>query len=51
MKNVINENTGCICFFLIFTLMGCETADGVKTGVKSIVTGVSADYESAKKKY
>ena len=38
-------------FFLTFTLIGCETADGVKTGVKSIVTGISADYERAKKKY
>jgi predicted small secreted protein len=38
-------------FLTCFSLLGCETADGVMSGVKSVVEGVSEDIESVRNKY
>jgi predicted small secreted protein len=38
-------------FLMCFSLLGCETADGVMSGVKSVAEGVSEDIESVRKKY
>lgn len=38
-------------FLMCFALLGCETADGVASGVKSVLEGVSEDIESVRNKY
>jgi len=37
--------------YIGLALAGCETADGVVSGVQSVATGISADINKAKQSY